>query len=112
MLPHRYLELYEKGEKTLKLDQSWPAVFYDEDLIESDDELSGLFKGETLVRVTPPVITLSRSLTGSLSVASAFSSVRRRGKNGFIPSQIPDRTAQATKKGMRKSTISNRSRHK
>lgn len=59
-LNDRYLASYERGNIKLTLEQ-WPAIFYDESLIENDDELAGLFRGETLVRVrrTRLVISLS-----------------------------------------------------
>jgi len=46
-----YREQVERGNIKLLLSGAWPAILYDESMIEDDNELPGLFRSETLLRV-------------------------------------------------------------
>lgn len=46
-----YREGVERGQIKISLSGTWPAIFYDETMVEDDDELTGLFRSETLLRV-------------------------------------------------------------
>ena len=58
-----YCEQVERNEIKLSLSGTWSAILYDESMAEDDNELTGLFRSETLLRVHSPLIILSQSLT-------------------------------------------------
>ena len=46
-----YRELVERNKIKMTLSGVWPAILYDESIADAEDELAGLFKSETLLRV-------------------------------------------------------------
>ena len=93
---HRYRELVERNKIKVSLSGTWPAVLYDESMIEAGDELAGLFRSETLLRVYLLMAVSPLSLTHSeLSVRSRSCVVRLQGENGRILNQGPDHVLQA-----------------
>ena len=48
---HSYREKVERNQIKLSLSDTWPAILYDKSMIDDDDELAGLFRSETLLRV-------------------------------------------------------------
>ena len=55
---HSYRKKVERNEIKLSLSGTWPAILYDESIVndmgDDDSELTGLFRGETLLRVCLP----------------------------------------------------------
>ena len=52
--PSSYCEQVERNEIELSLSGTWPAILYDESMVEEDREVAGLFRSETLLRVCSP----------------------------------------------------------
>ncbi|KAF9785688.1 hypothetical protein BJ322DRAFT_1188188 [Thelephora terrestris] len=48
--PAAYREKVERNQIKLSLTDTWPAILYDESMLDDDDELAGLFRSETLLR--------------------------------------------------------------
>ncbi|KAF9643823.1 hypothetical protein BDM02DRAFT_3191156 [Thelephora ganbajun] len=48
--PTTYCEQVERNKIKLSLSGTWPAILYDEAMVEADNELIGLFRSETLLR--------------------------------------------------------------
>ena len=46
-----YREQVERNNIKLSLSGTWSAILYDENMVEADNELVGLFRSETLLRV-------------------------------------------------------------
>ena len=61
---YSYREQVERNIIKLSLSGTWSAILYDESMVESDNELAGLFRSETLLRVRLWLISLSQLLTG------------------------------------------------
>jgi len=48
---HSYCEQVERNQIKISLSGTWSTILYDESIVEVDNELSGLFRSETLLRV-------------------------------------------------------------
>ena len=48
---HSYREQVERNKIKLSLSGTWSAILYDESMVEANNELIGLFRSETLLRV-------------------------------------------------------------
>lgn len=48
--PDEYREKVEKNQVSLSLSGRWPAILYNEDMVDGDNEFAGLFRSETLLR--------------------------------------------------------------
>ena len=104
---HSYREQVERNQIKLSLSGTWSAILYDEDMTEADDELAGLFRSETLLRVCPLSISFLQSLTTSgLSAGLRSCAVRLQDENGNTPMQVPGRSLQARRNQMPRSTES------
>ena len=53
--PHSYREKVERNQIKLSLSETWPAILYDEEMVDEDNELLGLFRSETLLRISWPL---------------------------------------------------------
>ena len=90
-----YREQVERNIIKLSLSGTWSAILYDESMVESDNELSGLFRSETLLRVRLRLISLSQLLTGcELSAESQSYVAHLQDENGITLSRVPGHLLQ------------------
>jgi hypothetical protein len=50
-MTNSYREQVERGKIKMSLSGTWPAILYDESMVDNNNQLSGLFRSETLLRV-------------------------------------------------------------
>ena len=104
---HSYRKQVERNQIKLSLSGTWPAILYDEGMTEADDELAGLFRSETLLRVHSHSISFLQSLTNSgLSVGSRSCAVHLQDENGNTPMQVPGCSLRARRNQTPRSTKS------
>jgi hypothetical protein len=86
---YSYREKVERNQVKLSLTHTWPAILYDESMFDDDNEFSGLFRSETLLRVSSSFIsvsTLFMLMRSKLSAESPSCAAHLQGANGSIPS--------------------------
>ena len=102
-----YREQVERNQIKLSLSGTWPAILYNKDATKANDELAGLFRSKTLLRVCPLSISFLQSLTTSgLSAGLQSCAVHLQDENGNTLMQVPGRSLQARRNQMPRSTES------
>ena len=106
----RYREKVERNEIKLSLTDTWSAILYDEEMVEDGDELTGLLRSETLLRVfffcSLVLIILTHSKPSAQLLFFADNPQRAR---GYIHNQALGHLPPAKRSATPKSTRSPRS---